>query len=419
MVNGRSRTGRVVAIAIVVAAALVAGVLAWEANAAQKPGFVSWPTARAAAEGLDADALETFADSLMARQTKALIVARHGSIVLERYAPDFSASRRHYISAMAKGTAGAPTLIAAADVGALSLDEKLSDLVPEWKNDPWHAAITIHELAFHASGMQDVDFSAGEAGELPGWEQYYYDHPDARFRMALDSAQLLYEPGTRFNYSGVGFYALSYAVTRALHRSDPNANIPAFIDSTVYRPIGLPPESWSLGYGRSDTIDGMALTHFGSGGELTARAAARIGQLLLQRGCWAGRRVLDADRVDTMLGRNGVTSRPSGPDASPDDEPGPAAGGGWWINVGGTWPSAPRYAAAAIGGGHEILWLDPELDLVAVRFGENLSDPGESFQDGLERHFVSPLYQALRDAKSVPTSGPKEVPGSAACSGES
>lgn len=358
---------------------------------------VEWDRASPASQGFDAAALEVLADSLAARNTKTLVVARHGRIVFEWYAPDFTVNKRHFTSAMAKGVAAMPTLVAAAQDDLLSLDDRVADWVPEWSEDPRHAQIRLIDLAFHRSGMEDVDFDAGQAGELPGWQQRYYDHQDERFRLALDSTALLFDSGARFSYSGVGYYVLSYVVSRALEHRSPVVDIPSFLGAEVYGPIGLPPETWSLGYGRSDTIDGMALTHFGSGGKITARAAARVGQLMLQRGCWEGRQVLDRDLVDLMLGRGAVVPMPD--EQRPDTES--VSLGGWWSNQSGVWPSVPREAFAAIGGQHEMTLVDPVNGIVAVRMGGDLRRDGE--MDGppdaaFDEFFLAPLYAAFDEA---------------------
>jgi CubicO group peptidase (beta-lactamase class C family) len=290
---------------------------------------------------------------------------------------------------MAKGVFAVPTLFAASDDGLLSLDDHVGAWVPSWASDSTKAKVTLRELAFHASGMEDVDFDAGADGELSGWKKRYFDHPEERFRLALDSARFVFAPGSRFSYSGVGYYVLSYVLGKALQDSAASANIPSYVEAAVYGPLGVPPDAWSIGYGRSDTIEGIPLTHLGSGGELTARAAARTGQLFLDGGCWDGRRILPAGLVDTALGRHGVAPR------APDDAAAPGSGMGWWTNDHGTWPDAPRSAVAAIGSGHQVVWIDPGLHLVVVRLGAGLGAPGESFYEALGRHFVAPLYRAL------------------------
>lgn len=362
----------------------------------RKPS-VDWPTASPPEEGFDPAALAALADSLAVRNTKTLIVARHGRLVFEWYAPDFTENRRHFTAATAKGVSAMPTLIAAAQDGLLSLDDHVADWVPEWRADPRHAQITLLDLAFHRSGMENVGFDAGQAGELPDWKQRYYDHPDERFRLALDSAALLFDAGTRYAYSGVGYYVLSYVVSRALQNRSPASDIPSFVAAEVYGPLGLPRSAWSLGYGRSDTVGGIALTHFGSGGQMTARAAARVGQLMLQHGCWDGTPLLDPELVDLLLGRGAVT--PIQDEQKPRSEP--VSLGGWWSNQNGVWPSAPREAYAAVGAQHELTFVDPVHDIVAVRMGGDMRRDGATSEASsgaaLEHFFFAPLYAALED----------------------
>jgi CubicO group peptidase (beta-lactamase class C family) len=379
------------------------GAVLWTMTPHEEPASVAWPVASPESQGFDEDALESLVSDLADRNTKALLLVRRGHVVLEWYAPDFGPNRRHYTAAMAKGTSAAPALIAALGSGLLSLDDRVADWVPSWGARPDRANIKLRDLAFHASGLEDVDFDAGQAGKLPGWQQRYYDHPDERFRLGLDSAAVRFAPGTRFGYSGVGYYVLSYVVSRALQNGSQSArDIPSFLGEAIYGPLGIPPEAWTAGYARSDTVDGLALTHFGSGGRLTARAAARIGLLFLQGGCYEGRRLLDAELVDVALGRRGVT--PIARDE--DSEPEPASAAGWWRNVNGAWPSAPTSAAAALGQGHQVVWIDPDLEIVAVRMGEDLSAGSEPFHAALDRYLAAPLYAALEEAGPSRSNGP-------------
>lgn len=392
MDNHRRRSRGLTVPAVGLSVLTACGAVFWTTYPQDEPASVEWPGASPASEGFDEDALEHIASDLAERNTKALLVARRGRVVFEWYAADFGPNQRHYTAAMAKGIAASPALIAAAGNGLLSLDDHAAGLVPGWGDDSQRANIRLRDLAFHASGLEDVDFGAGRAGELPGWRQRYYEYPEERFRLSIDSAAVRFAPGSRFEYSGVGYYVLSYAVSRALHDGAQSArDIPSFLDEGIYGPLGIPPEAWSIGYSRRDTVDGLALTHFGSGGEFTARAAARVGQLYLQHGCYEGKRLLKAELVDEALGRRGVAPVAPRGDAAPR----PAASAGWWSNVTGAWPSASPGAVAALGAGHQIVWIDPALDLIAVRMGGPLDVGDEPLYRVLDRHFVAPLYAAL------------------------
>src|SRR5260370_21635526 len=86
-----------------------------------------WPATTPESEGFSPAKLQAFAESLPAHQTKALLVARHGRIVLEWYAPGVTADTRHGTASMAKALVGGMSLLVALDAGRIGVDD------PAWK----------------------------------------------------------------------------------------------------------------------------------------------------------------------------------------------------------------------------------------------------------------------------------------------
>ena len=79
---------------------------------------------------------------------------------------------------------------------------------------------------------------------------------------------------------------------------------------------------------------------------------ARLGLLVARRGRWGDRQILPEAWVRDMLS-------PSPTNAS--------YGYLWWLNQGAArYPSAPASSVFARGAGSNIIWIDPEHDLVAV-----------------------------------------------------
>jgi CubicO group peptidase (beta-lactamase class C family) len=92
---------------------------------------------------------------------------------------------------------------------------------------------------------------------------------------------------------------------------------------------------------------------------IDARDLARFGLLTLRRGRWGDRRILSEAWVRRAL-------TPTGPQ--------PTYGVmNWFLNTDKKmWPSAPASAFAHVGNGTNIVYVDPEHDLVAVvRWIEN------------------------------------------------
>jgi CubicO group peptidase (beta-lactamase class C family) len=92
--------------------------------------------------------------------------------------------------------------------------------------------------------------------------------------------------------------------------------------------------------------------HWGGGLVISAEDHARVGHLVLRGGRWDGRPVLPEGWARTLA------------------EPcplNPGYGLLWWLNPNGaTYPSAPATSLFAIGMGTNLIWIDPEHDLVAV-----------------------------------------------------
>ena len=128
----------------------------------------------------------------------------------------------------------------------------------------------------------------------------------------------------------------------------------------VMRPIGVPDDEWSCGYGKTYLVDDLPLVCAWGGGSYTARACASIGRLLLHEGDWDGRRILSADAVRLTTGSANL----------PGD-----CGMGWWTNNDGRYKNLPKDAVWGAGAGDQLLLVIPSLNLIMVRNGQTL-EPG-------------------------------------------
>ena len=155
-------------------------------------------------------------------------------------------------------------------------------------------------------------------------------------------------------YSNPGIAMLTYCVTVAL-RGTPHQDVRTLLRERVMRPIGVPDAQWSVGYGRTCTVDGLPLVASWGGGGYTARAAARVGRLMLREGNWEGRQLISREAVRLVTRDVGTPGN---------------CGIGWWSNNDGSYPELPKDAFWGSGAGHQILLVVPSLNLIAVRNGE-------------------------------------------------
>ncbi len=164
----------------------------------------------------------------------------------------------------------------------------------------------------------------------------------------------LQEPGTYFEYNDVRVNQAALALLHVWRRP-----LPEVLKAYIMDPIGAS-DTWEWhGYKNSYiTIDGREMQsvsgggHWGGGLFINSRDHARFGYLLLRRGNWNGKQLLSEDWINQ---------------ATTPCEKNPEYGYMFWLNTGRTLnPSAPTSSFFARGAGSNVVWIDPEHDLVAV-----------------------------------------------------
>jgi len=161
----------------------------------------------------------------------------------------------------------------------------------------------------------------------------------------LLNSPLEFEPGTRHVYNSMLSHALLEALRIAV--GEPVAD---FARRVLWEPLGIAPPEWR-------TLLPGGEVYGGAGLQMRPRDTAKIGRLILDKGAWAGGRVVSADWIEEM-------TRPYVPVVDPIHH---AGGYGYqvWIDrseFGGR--SFVHYDAKGFGG--QQLTIVPDLDLVFV-----------------------------------------------------
>lgn len=347
---------------------------------------IDWGYITPADAGLDPGRLEAWRANLAAHGTTGVIVIRRGRIAMEWYAPGWNADRQHGTASMAKALVGGMSLAVAMSDGRISPDDRASQYIPGWNADPLKSKITIRQLATHTSGISDAEQDGLPHDQLPGWKGDFWKRTPDPFSIAVRQAPVLFEPGTQNAYSNPGMAALSYAITAALQGGD----IRSLLKGRVLDPLGIPERDWSIGYGRAYEVDGLKLYANWGGGSFTARATARMGQLMMLQGKWNGRQLIRRDVVKRVL-----TDQEMPRPARSATDPAPASGLAWYTNTDGIWPEAPRDAFAGAGASHQVIVVAPSLDLIVVRNGDALGDTRSGFWGPVYDLLVKPLMGAV------------------------
>jgi CubicO group peptidase (beta-lactamase class C family) len=350
-----------------------------------------WETVSPEAVGMSSQTLDAARDVLSRKGTKTFLVIKDDKIVYEWYAPDFGPKKKHYTASLAKALVGGVSLMLALHDGRLSADDPACKYVPQWKEHPQKSNITIRHLATHSSGIEDAEQNNIPHFDLPGWKGQFWKRDPDPFTVSRNNAPVIFKPGSEYAYSNPGMAMLSYAVTASL-KGTKHTNVRTLLRERIMRPIGVNDSDWSIGYGKTYDVNGLNLVANWGGGSYTARAVARVGRLMLKKGRWQGRQIVDPRWVEEVVQYAGtpLSDRSSG-------NPAPASGLGWWTNFDGVWAKVPRDAFAGAGAGNQVLLVVPSLNLILVRNGSDLYDrsKGEGFWTGIERYLFNPVMESI------------------------
>lgn len=391
--------------------------LCYQVAIGQENPFV-WNHSTPEATGMSSQLLDQLADDLSQRGTKKLMIIKDDYIIQEWFAKGWSdTTRTHYSASLAKALIGGMSFLVALDRGWVNPDMPACHFIDEWKKDQKKFTITLRQLATHTSGLEDAEISMAEQNEmqirqlhphmdLPGWKgQFWRQNPDP-FSVCRDSAQVLFPPGSRFNYSNPGVGMLTYAITGAL-KGTSYSNIRDLLWKTVYGPLDIEENELSMGYGKTFDINQLELVPSWGGGSFTANAVARIGRLLLKGGKWKGTSIIDSlwiqrvTRYDhtAIAGDQSQWVSEESSLRTPSNHF-PASTMGWYSNFDGIWEHVPRDAFAGAGAGHQLLLVIPSLKMIVVRFGDALSPPDSSlgFWSAAEEYLFNPLMDAIIEA---------------------
>lgn len=238
----------------------------------------------------------------------------------------------------------------AVDDGLIRLDDPVAKTVdgPHFAS-AHNAKITWRHLLTQASEWEGVIFEKSD--QVDHNRQIGAGADNSRKGEKRD----LREPGTFYEYNDVRVNVLSYALLRRFGRA-----LPEVLKERIMDPIGASDtwrwhgyeNSWvDLGNGRkAQSVPGGA--HWGGGIFISALDHARLGLLIGRQGEWGGRQLLSKAYITEMLAPSATN---------------PDYGFLWWLNRGkARYPAATERSVFALGAGSNIIWVEPENDLVVV-----------------------------------------------------
>lgn len=346
------------------------GIVPW-ANYPQKPVFrkasrqmVPLQTAVPEQQGISSRQLNEMLCRLAAMpQAKAhsLLVVRGGKLVLQADFAPYTADLWHVTHSLCKSITGMAIGLLV-DKGLLSIEKPLYEIFPEYFNlftSRRTRALTVEHLLTMSSGINFRELGAVLERD---WLRSYFE------------ADVLFEPGTKFDYNSMNTYVLGCIVRRLTQKS-----LSRFLTEELFDPMGFGPFEWEtcpLGNEKA-----------GWGLYIMPQDMAKLGMLLLNKGEWSysdhtKMRLLSEEWVQQM-----TTTHQTGPQGS--------YGMQIWTLESGAFAMNGMYG--------QYVYCVPKNDLVAVLCSGSANLFAESpVLDLMRENFDSPTFgHALPEDKSA------------------
>lgn len=282
-------------------------------------------------------------------QTVAFVVIQHNKIILEQYWNNYTPLSLSNSFSMSKSIISLLVSCAITDGKIKSVNQPVSDFLPEWKTYEGKA-LTIKDLLTMSAG---VDWIESHNTLFSKNTEAYYGKDLWKL---VQTAKLQEKPGVRFNYQSGVTQILAFLLQKATGK-----NISDYASEKIWTPIEAEEDAmWSL-----DHKDGMEKAYccFNT----NARDFARLGQLVLNKGKWDGKQVVDSKYInEATTPATWLQYTPELPDGQ-TLKPRSCTFYGyqfWLVNYHGL--KIP-YMRGILG---QYIFVIPELDAVVVRLGK-------------------------------------------------
>lgn len=307
----------------------------------------------------------------------AILVARHGKLVVEEYFNGFDVEDRQFTASVSKSVASIAFGIAIdhgliRGVGTHDTNVLLAELIPPYAEllaDAPKRNLRLRHVLTMTAGLAWDERTYSYDDPRNDWYRARESEDPVRFTLAKPVAA---EPGTVFNYNGGLSIILSYLV-----ESGSGLTADAFAHKYLFEPLGIADYAWErIPCGLTDTDGGLYMR---------PRDMAKLGQLYLDGGRWRGSRIVSEEWVDESVREHMV------------NEQSPNYGFQWWC---GNFHYANRSVSMFLASGHggQVICVIPEFDLVVVLTHEVFDNPmGQIHNNAILGRYILPAVDGHRD----------------------
>ncbi|MFF2273494.1 serine hydrolase domain-containing protein [Agromyces sp. NPDC058136] len=283
--------------------------------------------------------------------TDAIVVVRDGAVVAEHYRDGFAPSDVHLLMSVSKSLCGL-TVGTLVDDGVLSPDRLVASYVPALAGSAYGDATLQQVLDMTVDVDYDEDYRnpASEVqaqDRVAGWRPRRGGDPADTYAF-LATLRGDGRHGKHFKYCSAATDVLAWVVENVTGLRYADA-----VSQRLWSKLGCEHDA-------QITVDPGGFAFANGGISCTARDLSRVGQLMLDGGVVAGRRIVSADWVDRTV-RGGDRAAAAGtafqrvhPDGSYSNQ--------WWV----TGDRRGDYYAVGIHG--QFIWVDPSTRTVVAKF---------------------------------------------------
>jgi CubicO group peptidase (beta-lactamase class C family) len=303
-----------------------------------------WRTCEPEQVGMDSELLMTAYDYATKTdfETQAILVVKDGYIIGEAYLNGTTINSQFQGYSFAKSFTNAVMGIAI-DKGYInSIDDFVYEYLPEWnyaKTDSMKKRVKIKHLLSMTGGLDwNYDSLIVDDYIMLNNENY------VKYVLMKD---IIYEPGTHWNYSNGEAILISGVMENAI-----NMHVHTFAGQYLFNKIGLTQISWST------DPSGQTNTAFGIWASI--KEYAKLGYLYLNKGRWNGQTIISEDWINLSIAQ--ISEKFN------------HYGFYWW-----TLPGFENYdqynipdsAYFAIGANGQRMCIVPEKDLIVLRMADD------------------------------------------------
>lgn len=230
---------------------------------------------------------DTLQNELERYKSIGFFVAKDGQALWEYYWADYSSESNTNSFSMAKSIV-TMLLGKAIEQGYIkSLDQPITDFLPEFNDDEFAKKCTVRDLSAMTSGY---DWQEDYYWPLNPTAKAYYG---SNIEKQMLKRSFIQQSGGHFNYLSGNTQLLGIILQRAV-----GISLSQYLQEEFWQPMGMENDA----YWSKDRKDGMEKAYCCINSNV--RDFAKFGQLLLQKGNWNGKQILDSAFVEKMITPN-------------------------------------------------------------------------------------------------------------------